>query len=127
MHDGSVSRTTDGTGNIWELTLDELEELDAGSWFSEKFTGEPVPTLRDVIRLAGGRIKLNIEIKVSREEPEAASAVVGIIRTENFTRSCMVTSFDREMVEEVRRIAPEIITGFIFGSDYPAERSAFNC
>ena len=121
MHDDSVNRTTDGEGNIWELTLEELEGLDAGSWFSEEFTGEPVPTLRDVIRLASGKIKLNIEIKVSEEEPDIATAVVGIIRTEKFTRSCMVTSFDRETVEEVRRIAPKIITGLIFGRDYPAD------
>ena len=121
MHDDSVNRTTDGTGNIWELTLEELEGLDAGSWFSEEFAGEPVPTLRDVIRLASGKIKLNIEIKVTPEEPEVASAVVGIIRTENFGRSCMITSFDRQTVEEVRRIAPDIITGLIFGSDYPAD------
>lgn len=121
MHDDSVNRTTNGEGNIWELTMEELEGLDAGSWFSAEFAGEPVPTLRDVIRLASGKIKLNIEIKVSEEEPDIASAVVGIIRTENFTRFCMVTSFDRETVEEVRRIAPEIVTGLIFGRDYPAD------
>jgi glycerophosphoryl diester phosphodiesterase len=73
------------------------------------------------MRLAGDSIKLNIEIKVSSDEPEIASAVVGIIRAEKFTKSCMITSFDLGTIEEVQRIAPEIKTGLIFGRDYSAD------
>ena len=119
MHDGTLDRTTNGTGEIWDYTLDELRALDAGSWFSEEFGGEPVPTLREVIKFAMGRLKLNIEIKVSREEPDIAAAVVSVIRAEECGTNCMVTSFSRETVEEVKRIAPDIRTGFIFGRDYP--------
>ena len=118
MHDESVNRTTDGQGNVWDLTLEELKGLDAGSWFAEEFRGEPVPTLREAIDLARGKIKLNIEIKVSRDEPDIAEKVVGIIREEAFEDDCMVTSFDRETVEEVKRLAPDITTGHIFGKGY---------
>ena len=119
MHDRTVDRTTNGTGELWDFSLSELRALEAGSWFSEEFDGEPIPTLREVIRFARGRLKLNIEIKISREEPAIAAAVVDIIRSEECGENCMVTSFSRETVEAVKRIAPEIRTGFIFGSDYP--------
>jgi glycerophosphoryl diester phosphodiesterase len=119
MHDRTVDRTTNGTGDLWDFSLSELQALEAGSWFSEEFDGEPIPTLRDVIRFAKGQLKLNIEIKTSREEPAIAVAVVDIMRTEECGENCMVTSFSREVVEEVKRRAPEIRTGFIFGSDYP--------
>jgi glycerophosphoryl diester phosphodiesterase len=119
MHDRTVDRTTNGTGELWDFSLSELRELEAGSWFSEEYAGEPIPTLREVIRFARGRLKLNIEIKISREEPAIAAAVVDIIRSEECGEDCMVTSFSRETVEEVKRIAPEIRTGFVFGSDYP--------
>lgn len=119
MHDRTIDRTTNGGGELWEYSLPALRELEAGSWFSEEFAGEPIPTLEQVIRFARGRLKLNIEVKTSREEPTLAAAVVEIIRLEECGGNCIVTSFDREIVEEVKRLAPEIRTGFIFGRDYP--------
>jgi len=119
MHDRTVDRTTNGTGELWDFSLSELRALEAGSWFGEEFDGEPIPTLREVIQLARGRLKLNIEIKIAREEPTIAAKVVDIIRSEECGDNCMVTSFSRETVEEVKRIAPVIRTGFIFGQDYP--------
>jgi len=121
IHDRSLNRTTNGTGELWDFTLEELRGLDAGSWFGEEFRGEPIPTLSEVIGLAMGRVKLNIEIKVSREEPAIAGKVVDIVRAEKFEKDCMVTSFTREIVEEIKRIAPDIRTGLIFGRDYPTD------
>ena len=37
MHDEKVDRTTDGTGYVKDMTLAEIKELDAGSWFNEKY------------------------------------------------------------------------------------------
>jgi len=121
MHDVTVDRTTEGTGELGSFSLAELTELEAGAWFGQGFGGEPIPTLREVIRFAKGKLKLNIEIKNSRDEPTIASAVVAIIRSEGFGEECMVTSFSRETVEEVKRIAPELRTGFIFGEEYPTD------
>lgn len=121
MHDSTLDRTTDGTGEVWDYTLDELKKLDAGSWFGKPFSGERVPTLREVMRLVKGKLKLNIEIKISREEPGIAGNVVDIIRSEGFERECIVTSFDTETVREIKRIAPDIRAGLIFGRDYPED------
>lgn len=119
MHDRTIDRTTTGSGDLGAFSLRELQALEAGSWFGEEFLGEPIPTLREVIRFARGKIKLNIEIKNSQDEPTIASEVVDIIRSEDFIGDCMVTSFSRMTIEEVKRIAPEIRTGFIFGEEYP--------
>lgn len=121
MHDETLDRTTNGTGEIWNFTLKELKQLDAGSWFGPQFKGEPIPTLLEVIQFVRGKMKLNIEIKVSREEPEIAQKVVSIVRSEDFVKECIVTSFDRGTVEEVKKIAPEITAGFIFEEEYPSD------
>jgi glycerophosphoryl diester phosphodiesterase len=121
MHDRTIDRTTNGMGELCDFSLEELRALEAGSWFGEEFDGEPIPTLREVIQYSKGRLKLNIEIKVSREEPTIAAAVVDLIRSEECGDDCLITSFSRETVEEVKRIAPEIRVGFIFGRDYPAD------
>jgi glycerophosphoryl diester phosphodiesterase len=49
MHDGTVNRTTDGSGSTSSLTLAQIQLLDAGSWFSPAFVGEPVPTMIEAI------------------------------------------------------------------------------
>lgn len=51
IHDGTVDRTTNGTGKVADLTLEEIRSLDAGSWFDPKFAGETVPTIEEVLKL----------------------------------------------------------------------------
>jgi len=55
IHDWTVDRTTNWTGWIWELTLTELMELDAGEW-------EKIPLLQEVLNLVLPYCKVNIEI-----------------------------------------------------------------
>lgn len=50
IHDATVDRTSDGTGNVADLTLAELKALDFGSWFSSNFTGVKIPTFEEAIR-----------------------------------------------------------------------------
>lgn len=51
IHDGTVDRTTNGTGKVSDLTLEEIRSLDAGNWFDSKFAGEKVPTIDEVLQL----------------------------------------------------------------------------
>jgi glycerophosphoryl diester phosphodiesterase len=113
LHDETLDRTTTGTGGVREYTLAELKKLDAGSYFSPEFAGEQMPTLGEVIRFVKGKMKLDIEIKISGDEPGIVQKVIDIVRSEGFTSDCMITSFDQATVEEVKHIAPELMTGLI--------------
>jgi len=121
FHDEEMERTTGKEGMIWDYTLAELKGLEVGSWFKEDFRGEPIPTLREVIKLVKGKIKLNIEVKISGNDPDIVQKVVDIIRSENFSKECMVTSFEKPVIEKVKEIAPELITGFIFDEEHPPD------
>jgi glycerophosphoryl diester phosphodiesterase len=121
FHDEEMDRTTGQKGMIWEYTLAELKELEVGSWFKEEFRGEPIPTLRQVILLCKGKIRLNIEIKLSGKDLEIAQKVVELIRSEGIENECMITSFDKPVIEEVKRIAPDLVTGFIFDEKHPPD------
>lgn len=118
IHDKTLDRTTNGKGPISEWNLADLQTLDAGFWFDEKFKDEPLPTLEQVIELVKGKMKLNIEIKVSEFNQELADKVVDLVRSEKFKKDCMITSFDQPTVEYVRKVAPELKVGLIFGKDY---------
>ncbi|WP_353948544.1 glycerophosphodiester phosphodiesterase family protein [Sporolactobacillus sp. Y61] len=67
MHDEKVNRTTNGTGQIKQFTLRDLQELDAGSWFSGNYRKEKVPTLKEVLELLSDYSGvINIELKTDR-------------------------------------------------------------
>ncbi len=51
LHDETVDRTTDGTGAVAELTLAEVQALDAGSWFGPEFAGTRIPQLGEFLDL----------------------------------------------------------------------------
>ncbi|HWL13328.1 MAG TPA: glycerophosphodiester phosphodiesterase family protein, partial [Ureibacillus sp.] len=64
IHDESVNRTSNGIGYVKDMRLKELRELDFGSWFSEEFQGERIPTLEEVLKVFHGTdLRVNIELK----------------------------------------------------------------
>jgi len=67
MHDATVDRTTDGSGLVSELTLKEIQMLDAGSWISEEYELEKVPTFRETLSVMPKNIWLNIHLKGNEE------------------------------------------------------------
>jgi len=113
LHDKSFMRTTGVERNVWELTLEEIRQLDTGILFDEKFTGEKIPTLEEVIKYSKGRIKLNIEIKTNGHETNLVSEVVRVIKDMDLMSSCVVSSLDYPVLEEVERLEPRIKTGYI--------------
>lgn len=117
MHDPEVSRTTDGTGWVHELTLAELLRLDAGR------LGRPqtVPQLRQVLELASGRAGLAIEIKNIPGEPAyepdregVVEATVTALEEAAFDGPILIISFNPRSIAAAARLAPEIATGFLF-------------
>ncbi len=64
IHDETVDRTTDGHGQISELTLAQLRALDAGSWFDRKFRGERIPTLDEVFTAISHNKSLDVLVAV---------------------------------------------------------------
>jgi glycerophosphoryl diester phosphodiesterase len=62
IHDQSVERTTNGKGAVRSLNLADLKKLDAGTSFSDKFAGEPIPTLEEVFIALGKKVYINVEL-----------------------------------------------------------------
>jgi glycerophosphoryl diester phosphodiesterase len=64
LHDATLERTTDGNGIAGERSWAELSRLDAGSWHSRLYAGEPIPTLRAVASFVQRNgFALDLEIK----------------------------------------------------------------
>ncbi|MNI17376.1 Glycerophosphoryl diester phosphodiesterase [compost metagenome] len=113
MHDGNAKRTTGIDKPMWEVTYEELIQVSAGSWYGEHFADEKVPTLEQVIDLAKGNIKLNIELKNNGHQLQLAEKSVEIIQRNNFENDCIFTSFDRNLLHTVKQTDPKLRTGLI--------------
>ena len=59
IHDATVDRTTNGSGEVGSMTLGEIKKLDAGSWYNPKFKSERIPTLGEVFDMITRRDKDN--------------------------------------------------------------------
>ena len=68
IHDPTVDRTSDGTGRVGEMTLDQILELDAGSWFHERFRGEKFLEFGSALDLLPPEIRLNVHVKAGDED-----------------------------------------------------------
>jgi len=118
MHDGRVDRTTDGSGAVAELTLEQIRKLDAGYRFTSdggktfpyRGTGIQVPTLSEVLTSLPESHFL-IEFK---GEPALADAGIRAIRDAGATDRVLIASFKPETMARVRELAPDIPTCYDF-------------
>lgn len=119
MHDGSLDRTTDGTGSTTAVSDDYLRSLDAGSWYSPAYRGQPVPFFEDVLDLADGRGAIVVwEVKHIADEAEMAEAVEQI-RARGMEEQVLVQSFNATYLAWARDAGPEIPRAYLSapGSD----------
>jgi len=98
IHDQTVDRTTDGTGPVRNLTLSELQKLDAGSWKDRQFAGERIPTVEsffDFLREFPG-ILLNVEIK--QKDHETVDKTMELLEQYGLNDRFVITCFDAAII-----------------------------
>ena len=118
IHDDTVDRTTDGTGRVNDFTLAELQQLDAGEYWTAddgatypyRGQGARVPTLDEVL-MAFPEMKFNIEIK--QTEPSIASSLCEALRAHGLTDRTLVASFHPTAMNEFRAACPEVATSMV--------------
>jgi len=104
MHDETVDRTTNNSGFVNRMTLSEIRTLDAGSWKSEEFAGEKVPTLKEVLQIMPPTIWLNIHLKGKKKLGIAtAKTVVSEKRMHQSVIAC-----EKQSSKGVRKVDPDI-------------------
>ena len=117
MHDRRVDRTTNGKGNVWELTLQQLRFFDAGAWFSPRFQGERVPTLREVMDMLPDHVGLNIEVKTDGDPRSALAleeSLMLIVREGRMSGRILISSFDHRHLARLHRLDPELRLGALY-------------
>jgi len=118
IHDERVNRTTNGTGWVKDYTLQQLRQLDTGSWFSKTYQGEKIPTIDeffDLIRPTN--MWINVEMKNGLVNyPGIEEKLIRKIREYQLTPRVVVSSFNHYSLLKFRHLAPDMNTAVLYMS-----------
>lgn len=129
MHDLTLSRTTDveevfpdrAPWRVSDFTYEEIQQLDAGSWFSEEFAGEPVPTMADMVELIRPtRSGILMELKapalypgIEEQVAEEFASYPGYVDSAVSSERLVVQSFDWESMARYHEVQPSVPVGLL--------------
>lgn len=114
MHDRNMLRTTGVDNEVGNMNLYDIRQLDAGSWFSEKYKGEMVPILEEVLNACKNKVNLKIELKPENgNEKLLAETVVKKVQDYKMEQSVIISSFSSETIKRVHKLDKTIATGMI--------------
>ncbi|MGH4050776.1 MAG: glycerophosphodiester phosphodiesterase [Clostridium sp.] len=116
IHDEYVNRTTNGVGLVKDFTYDELNNLDAGSWFDKKYSSEKIPTAEELIIFAKENdILLNLEIKNGVIiYPGIEEKLIEMLHEYKYQDKVILSSFNHYSMVTCKEISKEIKTGLLY-------------
>lgn len=117
MHDEKLDRTTNGTGLVKDYTLAEIKQLDAGSWFNEKYPesanpnyeGLQVPTLEEVFKKFGKNARYYIETKSPETYPGMEKELLRLIDKYDINKkTLLIQSFSPQSLKIMNELDPSV-------------------
>ena len=103
IHNANVNKTTNGSGSVNELTLEEIKRL-----VIEK--DEKVPTLKEAMDFVGKRVIVLVELKETGIEEKT----LDLIRQKGLMDNVIIISFIEDSLKKVRELSDEVTTGLIY-------------
>ena len=115
LHDDSLARTTGFAARVTDASYSVVRTLDAGAWKAERFRGERIPLLAEVLQ-AFPRL-VNVELKCDRRDDGGLTAeVLRVVRAARAEERVVISSFNPACLWRARGIAPAIPRAVLFES-----------
>ncbi|WP_377866903.1 glycerophosphoryl diester phosphodiesterase membrane domain-containing protein [Bacillus sp. R86525] len=109
IHDLKLKRLANANVHVSDLTMEELRQLTLSQ---DGFSGQ-ISTLDEIIKLAKGKIKLNIEVKLHGGEKDFVNKVLKAIKDNEFEKQCVIQTLHYPLIKEFKRANPNIKVGYI--------------
>lgn len=126
-HDASIIRTSDGTGQIHEMTMEALREYDFGRWFSEEFAGTRISSLDEMLAVTHGMDILNIELKgplpKEWELDKALAILYASLERYRCVERTIVSTFEHAWGRRLKELYPQLKMGLLYGDSLTPEET----
>jgi glycerophosphoryl diester phosphodiesterase len=98
---------------IWDATMENLKDIDVGSWFSAEFKDERVPTLGEVLDECKGNARVNIELKYYGYDQQLEQRVAEIVEAHDMTSDIVIMSLKKDAVVKTKSLRPSWKAGLL--------------
>lgn len=115
LHDATINRTSNGTGNINNLTYSQVRNYDFGSWFSAKYAGEKIPSFEEFIILCR-QLGLKPYIELKSSATYSSAQITGLYNTVKqyaMERFCTWISFNATYLTYIKNADPKARLGYL--------------
>jgi glycerophosphoryl diester phosphodiesterase len=122
FHDDELKRTTNVDGQLRKLSFDDLRQVDSGSWFSEQFRGERIPSIEELFDfLRGNDLLIFLEMKEPWRFDGIEEQIARMIHAYDLVERTQVRSFYHGALHTLYEIAPEIAISELWLDHIPAD------
>ena len=109
IHDSTLERVSNGTGKVWEYTLEELRQLDFGAKRGGAFKGMKIPTFEEILKKFACHCIMNIHLKTEGDKPEYLEKVIALIKKYDCEKYVYIMSGQDDVLERLQREFPQIM------------------
>lgn len=113
VHDFNLRRLTGVNKNVWDLTYEELLDLDISHSMKEDHSKTSIPTLEEILNIYKGEADLNIELKPNAHTEGLEKKVVSLIEETDYIEHCVVASRNIESIKKIKSLNEEIKTIYL--------------
>ncbi len=113
FHDSNLHKVNKSIVAIKDLNLEDVQKIDNGSYFSLKFKGEKIPTLEEALKIAKDKIKINIDLKILKENDALPIEVAKLIKKYQMEEQVIVSSSNYDAIQKIKAYCPKVKIGYI--------------
>jgi glycerophosphoryl diester phosphodiesterase len=113
VHDSDLKKIGGSALTVAGSTLEDLRQVDIGSWFGPEFADQRVPSLEDVLQLCKDRINVNIELKYYGKQVKLEERVAEIVERAGMTDQVMFMSLSYDGIQVLHRLRPDWKVGLL--------------
>jgi len=115
MHDGNLDRTTRSKGAIKKMTIDQIKSIKLRN-------NEDIPTLDDILKLLGEKVRFNLEIKVENVEKK----VNDLLNQYKLVDKTIISSFSFTTLKNLHDLNPQLHLAFLTFMPWPVLRVRYS-
>ena len=112
IHDKTLDRVSDGEGNVWEKTLEELEALDFGVKAGDSYKGMKILKFEDILKKFSCHAVMNIHLKTPSNDfdydPEVMKKIIDLIRQYDCDKYVYFMSGNNKVLAMLQEMAPDL-------------------